>query len=468
MPKQHFTTHRVVSFRFVPGHGNQTLYQDDATPGLGLRVTAAGARSYIFEATLHGRTLRETIGDIRTWTLGKARAEATRLKAMTDRGIDPRKVRREEEAHAEADRLRQEAESVLVSEAWTAYLDHYGTKWGPRHLSDHHHLSQSGGVVKKRGTGLTRPGVLFPLMGYRMVDLTPTVLSQWLKVESASRANNARQGFALFKTFWGWAASHETYKAVVSRGVVDDKSISDQVPARKTHKSDVLQTTQLAAWFAAVRNIPNTVISAYLQALLLTGARRSELEELRWEHVDFKWRTLWLKDKVSKAGREIPLTPYVSFLLSSLPRQNQWVFSSPTSKSGHISEPRIAHDKALSAAKLKHVTLQGLRRTFSSLALWLAIPTGIIDQIVGHAPNATADRHYLFRPTDLLRAWHDKYEGWLLEQAAVRFKGSKTRRRQSLTSIPSRLQSIDYRNRRRSGNRKADSQSAPRIRLEKT
>jgi integrase len=280
-------------------------------------------------------------------------------------------------------------------------------------------------------------------MRYRMVDITATILLDWLKAESTSRANSARQGFALFKTFLGWAASHESYKAVSNRGVAEDKCILEQVPARKTHKSDVLQTTQLSAWFSAVRNVPNPVISAYLQSLLLTGARRAELAELRWVHVDFKWRTLWLKDKVSKAGREIPLTPYVSFLLSALPRESPWVFSSPTSASGHISEPRIAHNKALSAAKLKHITLQALRRTFSSLALWLVIPTGIIDQIVGHAPNATADRHYVFRPTDLLRVWHDKYEGWLLEQAGVRFKRPKSRRKQSLTAIPTRLRSID-------------------------
>src|SRR6202021_272814 len=96
----------------------------------------------------------------------------------------------------------------------------------------------------------------------------------------------------------------------------------------------------LQAWFSAVRALRNSVISAYLQSLLLTGARRTEITELRWEHVDFMWRTLWVKDKVSLEGRIIPLTPYVSSLLSQLPRTNEWVFSSTTAASGHISEPR--------------------------------------------------------------------------------------------------------------------------------
>jgi hypothetical protein len=125
MPQKHFTANRVRSLAFVPGHGNQTLYQDDETPGLGVRVTAAGVRSYIFETTLHGKTVRETIGDIKTWTLVKARAEATKFKTLTDQGIHPRKVRDEQLAIAEADRVRQATESVLVGEVWTAYLEHH-------------------------------------------------------------------------------------------------------------------------------------------------------------------------------------------------------------------------------------------------------------------------------------------------------------------------------------------------------
>jgi integrase len=344
MARYRFTLRRVESFKYLPGHGNQTIYRDSATPGLGVRVTAAGVRSYIFEATLHGRTLRETIGDIRTWTLGKARAEATRLKTLTDQDIDPRKVREGQLALAHAARLREATESVLVSEVWAAYLKCYASKWGPRHLRDHQNLSQPGGTAKKRGKGLTRPGVLYPLMAFRVVDVTATDLMAWLTNESATRANNARQGFAMFKSFWKWAASQTDYRAIVDRSLIEDPGFRELVPAKRTHKSDVLQSTQLRAWFSGVLAIPNQINSAYLQALLLTGARRQELAELRWNHVDFKWRTIWVKDKVSKAGREIPLTSYVAALLNGLPRKNQWVFSSMTSKSGHISEPRIAHD----------------------------------------------------------------------------------------------------------------------------
>jgi hypothetical protein len=45
--------------------------------------------------------LRVTIGDVRTWAVGKAQAEATRLKALTDQGIDPRQVKADIAAAAE-------------------------------------------------------------------------------------------------------------------------------------------------------------------------------------------------------------------------------------------------------------------------------------------------------------------------------------------------------------------------------
>jgi integrase len=171
----------------------------------------------------------------------------------------------------------------------------------------------------------------------------------------------------------------------------------------------------------AVRGINNPVISAYLQGLLLTGARREELASLRWDDIDFKWNSLKLKDKVEAEGRMIPMTPYLSSLLMSLPRRNEWVFSSPTAADGKIAEPRKAHNQALHAANLEHITLHGLRRTFASLAEWVEIPVGVVAQVMGHKPNATAERHYKSRPLELLAIWHNKYEAWILEQAKVEF-----------------------------------------------
>lgn len=116
--RENFTAERVANFNFKPskaGKSNQTVYWDGKTPGLGLRVTPGGAKSYIFEARLHGKTLRLTIGDIRTWAIGKAQAEVTRLKTLTDQGIDPRQV--------EADKRQLEADKRFAADAERAAVD---------------------------------------------------------------------------------------------------------------------------------------------------------------------------------------------------------------------------------------------------------------------------------------------------------------------------------------------------------
>lgn len=51
----------------------------------------------------------------------------------------------------------------------------------------------------------------------------------------------------------------------------------------------------------------------------------------------------------------------------------------------------------------------------------MEVPTGIVAQIMGHKPSATAEKHYTVRPLDLLRLHHDKIEAWILEQAGVPF-----------------------------------------------
>ena len=57
----------------------------------------------------------------------------------------------------------------------------------------------------------------------------------------------------------------------------------------------------------------------------------------------------------------------------------------------------------------------------SSLAEWVECPAGIVAQIMGHKPSATAEKHYTVRPVDLLRVWHNKIEAFILEQAGVTF-----------------------------------------------
>ncbi len=421
MKWKNFTTERVAEFACKPGT-KQSIYWDGKTPGLGLRVTANDSKSYIFQTELNSKTIRITIGDQRTWTIGKAQAEATRLKAMTDLGIDPRQVKADEVAAKKAIIATQKAqetrETVTVNKAWGEYIAAMKSTWGTLHLHDHMRAMQPGGKKRTRSNRLTEPGTLASLALVRLVDLTPERMTTWAKIEGAKRPARARNARALLSTFLNWCIAHPIYSAIVTSNSAQSKEVKKYL-GKASPRNDALQREQLPVWFNAIKQIQNPVISVYLQTLLLTGARPNELVSVRWDDIDFQWNSMTIKDKM-EGLRVIPLTPYVSHLLTNLPRRNQWVFSSPTSASGHLVEPRIAHDKACAVAGVI-VTLHGLRRSFASLTEWIEMPAGIAAQIQGHKPQGIREKHYIRRPLDLLRIWHIKIESWILEQAKIEY-----------------------------------------------
>lgn len=452
MAKVKFTAGRIDAFSCEAGKRQSFLWDADA-PGLGLRVTASGAKSYIFQGKLNGTAIRITIGDPATWPIdaptdgkgkpiGKgARQEARRLKVLLDGGQDPRQVkadalaaehaaREAKAAETAALQIRMKRERVTLGIAWPIYIDARRQagrkKWSTWHIRDHENVARRGGEKKKRGKGMTEPGPLASLLDLRLSELTGKRIGEWLAAEAEKRPTQAALAFRLLSVFVNWCESHPEYAGLVLPGACKAQQVRDEMPNKNVKRDDCLQREQLPPWFKAVREMGNPVHSAYLQALLLTGARRRELAALRWSDVDFQWLKMTIRDKV-EGERTIPLTPYVAHLLASLPRRkdNPWVFSSPTSASGQLAEPTPGHKRALVAAGLPDLTLHGLRRSFGTLAEWTETPTGIVAQIMGHKPSAIAEKHYRDRPIDLLRMWHIKIESWMLEQAGITFESGK-------------------------------------------
>ncbi|KRB85109.1 tyrosine-type recombinase/integrase [Noviherbaspirillum sp. Root189] len=382
---------------------------DTEVPGLGLKASAGGAKKYILESRLKsGKNIRITIGDPKSWTLDAGRMEARRLQTQIDQGLDPRQIQKEKVAKLEVEQRDLQRKSITLGDAWPVYVQARRHKWGDRTLADHEN------IVADKGT----PAPLHALLPVRLADLTAERVSAWLKAEAERRPAQAALAFRMLRAFLNWCQFQDDYQDITSPDACGKKG-REYLP-KKQVKTDCLQREQLAAWFREVRKIQNPVISAYLQSLLLTGARREELAGLTWDCIDFQWNGLHIRDKV-EGERVIPLTPYVSHLLGALPRRNEWVFSSPLAKSGRLQEPRLQHNTAVAAAGLPPLTLHGLRRSFGTLCEWVETPAGISAQIMGHKPSATAEKHYRQRPLDLLRMWHTKIEAWFLEQAGIDF-----------------------------------------------
>jgi len=414
-------TSSVIERLTCPPGKEQVFLRDSLAPGLRVRVSAQGAKTFVFERKVGQKTVRRTIADVRTVSIEDARDAARQAYLAFDQGVDPWAER---SAVIAVKQAASDKASAVVADAWVDYLADRKGHWGARHYADHEKMAGAGGVPARRGTrgtGVTKPGVLHSLMPRLLSDLTHQAVEAWAAEESKVRATQARIGARMLSAFISWCEDHDTYSGLVPRGTATVKTRRTRAALGKARaKTDALLREQLALWFAAVRAISNPTISAYLQVLLLTGARPVEVREMAWADIDWAWQGLNIRDKV-EGDRIIPLTTYVASLLASLPRRNEWVFSSAESKSGRLSSPNAPHTKACEAAGIKPVTLHGLRRSFKSLTEWLEMPAGVVAQIMGHKPSATAEKHYTVRPLDLLRLHHEKIEAWVLEQAKVPF-----------------------------------------------
>ncbi len=453
LTRPHDLTAGLLERLTCPAGKTQAFLRDAESPGLRVRVTTSGAKSFVFEAKLNRQTIRRTIGDVRAWSIADARKESNRLRVTLDGGADPRELDKAKEAAKAEQHAAKAAKALTVANLWPEYLETGKPKrrdaWKPRYLEDIKRMSAAGGEPKKRGTGTTRPGPLFPLLSLRLVDITEDTLKEWQDQEAKTSKHQAARALMMFRGFLRWCATKPQYRGLVDKEAGRAPALLEALPSMK-RRTDALEAAQVVGWWAGVEQLSNRTASVYLRALLLTGARREEMAGLKWRDVDFQWRKLTIADKVEDT-RTIPLTPYLAQLLATLPRHSEWVFASTRTlktdtanikrrerdntkagkaapvgavatvgASGRMSDPRNSHTKALQSAGIDGLTIHGLRRSFSLLGEAAGAPAGAIAQVMGHKPSATAEG-YRPRSVDALRPFLAQIEAHVLGLAGVQF-----------------------------------------------
>ena len=447
LTQAHDLTAGIIDALICPEGKTQAFLRDAKSPGLRVRVTAPGSKSYVFERKLNKRTVRKTIGDIRDWSIEGARAEARLMGVMMDKGDDPREVERQKlaeaaarKAQAEAQAREAQAKALTVGDVWPRYMAEGKPKrkaaWKPRYRDDLLKAASPGGEPLKRGKGVKKPGSLAALMPMALASIDQDTIRDWYSSQAKRAPIQAARAVAMFSGFLSWCSTRKEYRSLVEKDAARASELGDVLPASRP-RTDALEAEQLAAWFAGTDKLRNRHAAAYLQALVLTGARREEMGALRWADVDFQNRRMTIADKVD-ATRVIPLAPYLSSLLESLPRgvlsdgtQNPFVFASPITKggknmgrtrsaSGRIVEPRAYHADVLTDAGLSHVSIHGLRRTFALMGEAAGAPAGAIAQVMGHRPSAIAER-YKPRPIGVLGEYLAKVEAFILQKAGIQF-----------------------------------------------
>lgn len=438
MAKLNFTAGRVADFKCEAGKAQSFLW-DTTAPGLGLRITSNGAKAYIFQSKLNTQAIRITIGSPSVWNIDKARAEARRLKVLIDGGKDPRQVKADGlEAEQVARKVKKAAETAAAAlvekhtttfqQVWDVYLEERKPHWGERHYQDHVKKIAAGGIPALRGTrgrGVTIAGPLHYFASMPISSIDSETVEKWAKAEGKVRPTSARLAWRMLKVFFQWCSESKKYRDLMQPQNPGKTKKSGESLGKAKSKRDNLELAQLPGWFEAVQKLPNPTVSAYLQTLLLSGARPGEILAMKWEDINWRWGSIIIRDKID-GERTIPLTPFVSHLLAKLPKRNEFVFSSFQERADTIGKPHLAHKQACDAAGLQGLTLHGLRRSFASLAEQTEAPGGVAAQIQGHKPQSAREKSYIVRPMDFLRKWHINIEAWILEQAHIDFSPKTT------------------------------------------
>ncbi len=153
---------------------------------------------------------------------------------------------------------------------------------------------------------------------------------------------------------------------------------------------------------------------AAIRLLLLTGARKSEILTLRWEHVDFERKCLRLPQ--SKTGAKvIPLGDPSLELLADLPHQDGNPYVICGDKPGqHFVGLTKAWERIRRRAELDSVRLHDLRHSFASVAVAGGDSLYLIGKVLGHKQARTTER-YAHLADDPLRAVADRTAGQIAQ-----------------------------------------------------
>lgn len=377
----------AVPIDMPDGTKRQRFYMDDALPGFGL-VASAKTKSFFVQMRISGRWSRVTIGRYGVFTVEQARKEAIKILADTARGIDPVKEKR-----------AARARGITLREAWELYKDTLkAKKAAPKTLTRYTQTVE---------TYLTR-WLDKPLADLNREDLRARHQAIAKEVAAGKYAkgrprteshgfNTANDAMRIFRAIWNRARRQHPELPECPTANVDFFKLEKPRTA--------LSPESLRVWHKAVVADTNEIRRDLLLLLLFTGLRRGDGETSRWEHVDFKKRTMHLPHP--KGGKEkafdLPLSDYLLELLKQRQEGNKkdypdspFVFPA-ASESGHIREPRVEVPGV-------SWTPHDLRRTFITVAESLDISHFALKSLVNHSQPTGTTGGYISIDVERLRA----------------------------------------------------------------
>jgi integrase len=375
--------------------GQRYEIMDAIVPGLGVRVTGRGTKSFILVTRYPGskNPTRRALGEYGALSLDGARTKARHWIDLLNHGVDP---------HTEIERQRQ-AEQRKRAGTFAAVAEDF--------VSEKLSTERRG-----RDAELQIRNEFLPRWGERPIG--DIVAADVVAVVKAAKARGAtymaHSLLATARRLFSWAIDQQAYGLEASPC---DRLKPKSIIGEKRPRERVLSDDELRAFWRATADMEYPY-GPLARLLLLTGARHRELSEATWAEFDLKakvWTVPQERHK-SASGHRVPLTDDVIAVLVSLPRfkTGQHLFSTTFGE-----KPTMLGDKiktrldARMAEKLgstpKPWVIHDLRRTLRTHLSALRIPDHIAEIVIGHGRQGLQrvyDQHrYLDEMREALTLW---------------------------------------------------------------
>lgn len=386
--KINFTKATLDGLR-LPEAGKRSVFLDTKVNGLQLRVTVTGAKTFsVLRRVKGGSPERVTLGKYPDMTIEQARTEATRLNGLLVQGINP---------NTDARALKTE---TTLQDLFDEFLKHRRNKRGA-------FLSEKTKRSYRYDFGL----YLGKWSKRKLSQFKDTDFGKLHTEIGKEHPTTANRVIAMASSLFGYATEKKLFRdANPAHGI-------KKYP--ETKRDRFLQSDELPAFFKALAEEPNDTLRDYFLISLLTGARRSNVQEMQWNQINFD-RAEW-RIPTTKNGE--PQTVTLSAEALEILRNRKgcnavWVFPG-TGATGHLVEPKKAWARLLERAGLENLRIHDLRRTLGSWQAKTGASLAIVGKSLNHkSPSTTAV--YARLDLDPVRESVDRATGAILAAAGLK------------------------------------------------
>ena len=371
----------------LPPKGERAVYRDPKKPGLELRVTSAGAKTFSVRQRIKGGGVeRVTIGPFGTPPGGKS------VELAWDKAREIVGVQATGERYSRVKRKNEAVDKVFAA-ALQDFLDDTTVRDNPlkdRTRSDYLLMIRPAG--KSESGHSHGAGELASIANRKVSDLTGAqlkLLHKRLAERSTTRAGYAMRVVRAVLNYQGIRLEDDPFSAVTAKR---DRII---IPAAKA-RSRTIRPEQLASWWHAASA---TQTGDAFQLLLLTGLRRGELSELRTKDADLEGARLYFHDTKNRKPHTVLLSKQALALVKARAANkapDDLLFVG-------AADPRKSLQAIIDATGIPF-SAHDCRRTFASIAA-ARLPGYVVKRLMNHASGGDVTAaHYVHLDEDTLRA----------------------------------------------------------------